>query len=197
LSAIIDLMNAERTGKFANIDYIFLDRDGVLNRCHVGAFVTSWEQFEILPGVEEAITHLNRSARKAIVITNQRGIALGLHSEADLLAMHHHFRQHLAGYGAHLDAIYYCPHDDGQCNCRKPLTGMFEQAFRDFPGAAAGNSVMVGDSLSDIEAASRLEMRSVFIADPAVQPRRGYSRAMALATVSAASLLDFVERYLE
>ncbi len=190
-------MNAQRTGNFANIDYVFLDRDGVLNRCPVGAFVTSWKQFEVLPGVEEAIAHLNRSARKAIVITNQRGIALGLHSEADLLAMHNHFRQHLAGYGAHLDAIYYCPHDDGQCNCRKPLTGMFEQAFRDFPGAAAGNSVMVGDSLADMEAASRLGMRSVFIADPAVQPRPDAGRAAALATASATSLLDFVERYLE
>ena len=192
---IIDLMNAGQAANFANVAYVFLDRDGVLNRGPGGAFVTSWEQFEILPGVEEAIARLNRSARKAIVITNQRGIALGLHSEADLHAMHDRFRKHLAGHAAHLDAIYYCPHDDGQCNCRKPLIGMFEQAFHDFPGAAAGNSVMVGDSLADMEAAARLGMRSVFIADPAA-PRPDADRAASLATASAASLLDFVERYL-
>ena len=144
----------------------------------------------------EAIARLNRSARKVIVITNQRGIALGLHSESDLHAMHDRFRKYLAEHGAHLDAIYYCPHDDGQCNCRKPLPGMFEQAFHDFPGAAADNSVMVGDSLTDIEAALRLGMRSVLVADPELRPRKSVERAAALATASAVSLLDFVERYL-
>ncbi len=193
---IIILMKPLRTGNFANIDYVFLDRDGVLNRSPAGAFVTAWEQFEVLPGVAEAIARLNRSARKAIVITNQRGIALGLHSKADLHALHDRFRRYLAEHGAHLDAIYYCPHDNGQCNCRKPLPGMFEQAFRDFPGAAAGNSVMVGDTLADIDAASRLGMRSVLIVDPASRPGQDAERGAALATASAVSLFDFVERYL-
>ncbi len=161
-----------------------------------GRFVTSWEEFEFLPGVEEAIAGLKRSGRKVILITNQRGIALGLYSEADLQVLHDRLQQHLAARGALLDAIYYCPHEEGQCNCRKPLPGLFEQAFRDFPDAAAGNSVMVGDSLSDIEAGSRLEMRSVFITDPAEPPRPDAERAAALATVSATSLLDFVQRYL-
>jgi D-glycero-D-manno-heptose 1,7-bisphosphate phosphatase len=93
---------------------------------------------------------------------------------------------------ARIDAIYYCPHDNGQCSCRKPLPGLFEQAFHDFPGATASNSVMVGDSLSDVEAASRLGMRSVFLADPGAAA----DRAAALATASAVSLLDFVQRYL-
>ena len=194
--AIIPVMNNERTGNFANIAYVFLDRDGVLNRSPVGAFVTCWEQFEVLPGVEQAIAQLNRSGRKVIVVTNQRGIALGLHSDADLHHMHQRLAEHLAAYGAHLDAIYYCPHDNGQCHCRKPQTGMFEQAFQDFPGASAGNSVMVGDSLVDIEAASRLGMRNVFISDPAAGPRSDAARATALATACAASLLDCVQRYL-
>lgn len=193
---IIPVMNSQRTSNFANIAYVFLDRDGVLNRSPVGAFVTCWEQFEVLPGVEQAIAQLNRSGRKVIVVTNQRGIALGLHSEADLHHMHERLAEHFAAHGAHLDAIYYCPHDNGQCHCRKPQTGMFEQAFQDFPGASAGNSVMVGDSLVDIEAASRLGMRNVFISDPAAKPRSDAARATALATACAASLLDFVQRYL-
>jgi len=165
----------------------------VLNRHLPGSYVTSWEQFEWLPGVEEAIAGLNRSGRRVVLVTNQRGIALGLHSEADLHVMHHRLQEHLAAHGAHLDAIYYCPHDHGQCNCRKPLPGLFEQAFRDFPGADPGNSVMVGDSLSDIEAGSRLGMRSVLIADPGEPPRPYADRAAALATASAKSLLDFVQ----
>jgi histidinol-phosphate phosphatase family protein len=181
-------MMAGRTDKFANITYVFLDRDGVLNRTHHGSYVTSWEEFEVLPGVEPAI--------KVIVVTNQRGIALGLHSEADLRALHDRLRERLAMHGAHLDAIYYCPHDNGECHCRKPQTGMYEQAFQDFPGASASNSVMVGDSLVDVEAASRLGMRSVFISDPAARPRSDAAQASTLATAVAASLLDSVRRYL-
>jgi len=86
-------------------------------------------------------------------------------------------------------------HDRGD-NCRKPLPGLFEQAFRDFPEADASNSVMVGDSLSDVEAGSRLGMRSIFITDPAEPPRPGADRAAARATTTAKSLLDFVQRYL-
>jgi D-glycero-D-manno-heptose 1,7-bisphosphate phosphatase len=197
LSAIIVAMSDKRASNFANTKYVFLDRDGVLNRCLVGSYVTSWEQFEILPGVEQAIAQLNRSGRKVIVVTNQRGIALGVHSEADMLAMHDRLRDHLAAHGAHLDAIYYCPHDNGQCHCRKPQTGMFEQAFQDFHDATASNSVMVGDSLADIEAASRLGMRSIFISDPAVRPRSDAARATALATACAASLFDSVRLYLD
>jgi D-glycero-D-manno-heptose 1,7-bisphosphate phosphatase len=196
LFVIIAMMTTARTDKFANIAYVFLDRDGVLNRTLVGSYVISWEQFEVLPGVEQAIAQLNRSGRKVIVVTNQRGIALGLHSEADLRALHDRLREHLAAHGAHLDAIYYCPHDNGECQCRKPQTGMFEQAFQDFPGASTSNSVVVGDSLVDVEAASRLGIRSVFISDPAVQPRSDAARASTLATAVAASLLDSVRRYL-
>jgi len=193
LFEIIVAMLSGAVGNSENIRYVFLDRDGVLNRHLPGGYVSSWEQCEILPGVAEAVARLNRSGRKVIVVTNQRGIALGLYSEADLYVLHERMRVHLAGHGAYLDAIYYCPHNHGECQCRKPETGMFEQAFEDFPGATAGNSVMVGDSASDIEAASRLGMRSVFISDPAAAPRSDKARAASLATVRAASLLEFVK----
>ncbi len=184
--------------ELANIEFVFLDRDGVLNRKPpAGQFVTCWEDFELLPGVGDAIAKLNRSGRKAIVVTNQRGVALGLYSLEDLAAMHDRLREKLAAHGAHLDAIYICPHDEGQCSCRKPQTGLFEQAFRDFPAAHAGNSVVVGDSLRDIEAGRRLGMRTVLVDDGATQsPSQEFQLARSLAQLSVTSLPEFVHRYL-
>jgi D-glycero-D-manno-heptose 1,7-bisphosphate phosphatase len=182
---------------FANVTFVFLDREGVLNRKPPeGSYITRWGQFEVLPGVEQAIARLNRSGRKVILVTNQRGVALGHMTLADLDALHHHLRDHLAQHGAHLDAIYACPHDVGQCHCRKPNVGLFEQAFADFPDARPEYSVMIGDSLSDIEAATRIGMASIFVAgDPACR-KPGAERAAHLATATAASLPDCVERYL-
>jgi histidinol-phosphate phosphatase family protein len=192
-------MSEPDSNNFSDIEYVFLDRDGVLNRSLPdGRFVTRWEEFELLPGVADAIAALNRSGRKVIVVTNQRCIALGLCSEADLLMIHARLQKELSGQGARLDAIYYCPHNAGECNCRKPLPGLFEQAFRDFPGAGAGNSVMVGDSLRDIQAGVRLAMRTIFIAiDSKIGSRAlDADRSAALASAIALSLLDGVQRYL-
>jgi len=182
---------------FANIFYVFLDRDGIVNRkAPEGAYVTCWEQFHLLPGLEQAIARLNRSGRKVIVVTNQRGVALGHLTLVDLDDIHQRLRAHLAQHGAHLDAIYACPHDVGQCHCRKPDTGLFERAFADFPAARPDNSVMIGDSLSDIEAATRMGMASIFVAGDPSHQKPGAERAAQLATATAASLLDCVDRHL-
>jgi len=181
---------------FVNIGYVFLDRDGVLNRKPPeGQYVTRWEQFELLPGVEDALARLNQSRRKVIVVTNQRGVARGLYSLADVERMHERLQARLAARDARLDAIYICPHEEGQCNCRKPLTGMFEQAFRDFPAANAANSVIVGDSLRDIQAGRAVGMRTVLVDDPADSSDE-LNQARNLADVSAVSLSEFVERLL-
>jgi D-glycero-D-manno-heptose 1,7-bisphosphate phosphatase len=192
-------MGEHNANNFSDIEYVFLDRDGVLNRSLPdGRFITRWEEFELLPGVAGAIAQLNRSGRKVIVVTNQRCVALGLCSVADLLTLHERLRKQLTQQGARLDAIYYCPHDVGQCNCRKPLPGLFEQAFRDFPGADATSSVMVGDSLRDIEAGARLGMRTIFIDTESESGNRSpdADRATALASAAARSLPDCVQQYL-
>ena len=192
-------MGEHNANNFSDIEYIFLDRDGVLNRSLPdGRFITRWEEFELLPGVAGAIAQLNRSGRKVIVVTNQRCVALGLCSEADLLTLHERLRNQLTQQGARLDAIYYCPHDVGECNCRKPLPGLFEQAFRDFPGADATNSVMVGDSLRDVEAGARLGMRTIFIDNPCESGSRSpdADRSTAMASAVARSLPDCVQQYL-
>jgi D-glycero-D-manno-heptose 1,7-bisphosphate phosphatase len=190
-------MGNSRAIELPDIEYVFLDRDGVLNRQPPdGRFVTCAEELELLPGVEDAVAALNRSGRKVIVVTNQRGIALGLYSHDDLERMHSLLRELLEAHGAHLDGIYVCPHDEGQCNCRKPLTGLFEQAFLDFPAARPENSLMAGDSLSDIEAGLRLGMRTVFIADDVETGSAEADRARTLAQLSVVSLPELVRVYL-
>ena len=191
-------MRSGMTKGFRDVTFVFLDRDGVLNRKPpTGKYVTCWAEFELLPGVEEALRRINRSGRKAIVVTNQRGVALGLYSLEQLADMHERLRLGLVAHGAQLDAIYVCPHDDGQCDCRKPMTGLFEQAFRDFAEARPANSVMVGDSLRDIEAGRRIGMRTVLIDDGVGAPTaEDLQLARALADLAVPSLENFVDHYL-
>src|SRR5579875_947353 len=190
-------MGGNQVNNFSDIEYVFLDRDGVLNRKPPnGRYVTCWEDLALLPGVEDAVAELNRSGRKVIVVTNQRGIALGLYSRQDLDRLHERLQQHLEAHGARLDGIYVCPHDEGQCNCRKPQTGLFEQALRDFPAARPENSLMAGDSWRDVEAGTRLGMKTAFICGDAEARATESRRAASLAQVSVASLPDLVHRYL-
>ena len=185
------------TGTFPGIKYVFLDRDGVTNRkLPEGQFVRCWRDFEFLPGAESAIAALNRSGRHIIVISNQRGIALGLYTRADVETLHMKLQERMAEHDAHIDAFYYCPHDRNQCDCRKPKTGLFEQVFRDFPEASAQNSIVIGDSISDIQAARTLGLLAIFIqGDPKTQ-KPGAEKAAALADAVASSLIEAVEKYL-
>jgi D-glycero-D-manno-heptose 1,7-bisphosphate phosphatase len=179
------------------VRYVFLDRDGVLNRkMPEGAYVSDWSQFQWLPGADDAVARLNRAGLTVIVVSNQRGVALGRVSAVQLELIHGNMQSHLAGHGARLDAIYYCPHDYGECRCRKPDTGLFEQAWQRFPQANAQNSVVIGDSLSDIEAGRRLGMKTIFIEGEADRQKAGAATAAELADAVAASLLQAVEKHL-
>ena len=182
---------------FIIVRYIFLDRDGVLNRkMPEGAYVSDWAQFEWLPGAVEAVARMKRAGLTVIVVSNQRGIALGRVTTGELERLHHKMQDHLARNGAPLDAIYYCPHDHGECRCRKPDIGLFEQAFKTFPHAVAGNSVVIGDSLSDIQAGQRLGMKTIFIQGEPDRRKAGADAAANLAHAVAGSLLQAVEEHL-
>jgi len=173
---------------------VFLDRDGVLNeKMPEGRYVTAWTEFRLLPAVPEAIARLNRAGLRVIVVSNQRGIALGLYSAADVEAIHAAMQKVLAASGAHIDAFYFCPHDKQQCTCRKPLPGMFEQAQRDFPDITAETSVMIGDSLSDVEFGQRLGMRTVFVEGDRDRQKAGAEEAARRADARAGSLAEAVE----
>jgi D-glycero-D-manno-heptose 1,7-bisphosphate phosphatase len=180
-----------------DIRTVFLDRDGVLNeKMPEGDYVTRWEEFRVLPGVPEALRRLNEAGLRVIVVSNQRGIARGRYTAADADAIHAAFQRLLNAAGARIDAFFVCPHDKGQCHCRKPLPGLFEQAAARFPEISAASSAMIGDSLSDIEFGRRLGMATIFIeGDPA---RRGphAGEAAKLADLRVASLPESVDALL-
>jgi D-glycero-D-manno-heptose 1,7-bisphosphate phosphatase len=141
---------------------VFLDRDGTINRkAPEGDYVKSVEEFELLPGAAEAVRALADAGMLVVVVTNQRGIARGRMTEADLAAIHERLRREVSG----IDAIYHCPHEEGACDCRKPRTGMFLQAQRDFPQIDFSRSAVIGDSPSDMQAGRALGSRLVMIGD--------------------------------
>jgi D-glycero-D-manno-heptose 1,7-bisphosphate phosphatase len=176
---------------------VFLDRDGVLNeKMPEGLYVATWDEFRILPGVPEAIARLNQAGLQVIVVSNQRGIALGLYTAAGLDAIHSAFQRILSGHGAHIDAFFVCPHHADQCNCRKPLPGLFEQAAALFPTISAASSVMIGDSLVDMEFGRRLGMATILIEGKPQQERQSDQSARALADLRFPSLPQAVDALL-
>ena len=137
---------------------VFLDRDGVINVDH--GYVSTWEQFEFLPGVPEALRKLQDAAYLLIVVSNQSGIGRGYYGEADVESLNQAIAQHLAStVGVTLSGFYHCPHHpteaEGefrrQCDCRKPAPGMIRQAVLDH-GINVKTSVLVGDKDSDMAA---------------------------------------------
>ena len=173
---------------------MFLDRDGVLNeKLPEGQYVRTPAELRTLSGAGAAVARLNRAGLRVLVVSNQRGIALGLYSAADVERVHAYLGQQLSADGAHIDAFYFCPHDRLECGCRKPLPGMFEQARTDFPDITAASSVMIGDSLSDIEFGKRLGMATVFIAGGRESRNAGAEDAAALADLRFPSLAEAVQ----
>jgi D-glycero-D-manno-heptose 1,7-bisphosphate phosphatase len=176
---------------------VFLDRDGVMNeKMPEGEYVESCDELRVLAGVPEAIGRLNRAGLRVLVVSNQRGVALGLYTVADVDAIHASFQSMLETAGAHVDGFYFCPHDRDECNCRKPLPGMFETAVADFPAITADTSAMIGDSLSDIEFGKRLGMLTVFIDGDPGRQQPGAETAGAMADLRFGSLVEAVEHLL-
>jgi len=190
--------NAAHTLFAGPITTVFMDRDGVVNeKMPEGRYVTNWGEFQVGPGVVGAIRQLNEAGLRVVVISNQRGVALGLYSSEDVLAIHAEFERMLQSFGAHVDGFYFCPHDKDQCNCRKPLPGLFEQAEKDIPQISATSSVMIGDSASDIEFGRRLGMGTIFIEGNPERQKAGSEVARELADLTYSSLYEAVGGLLE
>ncbi len=143
---------------------LFLDRDGVLNERIVDDYVRKWEDWVWAEDALTALATLSKVFGKLVVVTNQRGIARGLYSEKDLEAIHKKMLAEVKAAGGRIEGVYHCPHDkDAGCECRKPKPGMLLQAAKDHPAIDLKRAILVGDSISDMQAAKAAKVPGVFI----------------------------------
>ena len=143
---------------------LFLDRDGVINQRIPGAYVRHPREFEFCPGSAEAIAYFRKLFSPILVVTNQQGIGKGLMSVSDLAAIHQYMLEEVQKVGGLIDGVYYCPDlATRESNCRKPDPAMALQAQAEFPEIEFENSMMVGDSTSDMAFGHQLGMYCVLI----------------------------------
>ena len=127
---------------------LFLDRDGVICRAMPrGEYLTSLDQWELMPGIVELLEAARQAGYLAVVVTNQSAVNRGLLKTETLTEIHDYMKNQLRDP---FTAIYQCPHvDQDMCECRKPKPGMMLQAAQDL-GVNLAESLIVGDSHKDV-----------------------------------------------
>lgn len=147
---------------------VFLDRDGTINE-QMG-YINHLSRFHLLPGVGEAIRILNEHSLPVVVVTNQSGLARGYFPESLLDEVHQEMTCMLALAGAHIDGLYVCPHHPEakearfrvDCTCRKPKTGLLEQAAADLR-LDLQRSFVVGDRWSDLRCGAAVGATTILV----------------------------------
>ena len=173
---------------------VFFDRDGTLNE-EVG-YLSSIDRLKLYPGAGEAVRLVNEMEMKAIVVTNQSGIARGFFNEDFVVCLHEKMAELLEAEGARIDRFYFCPHhpEEGKglyrmdCSCRKPKPGMLLQAAEDM-NIDLSRSFMIGDMIKDVEAAVSAGAAGILV-------KTGYGgsvEAPAAAAYVAEDVLDAVQ----
>jgi D-glycero-D-manno-heptose 1,7-bisphosphate phosphatase len=144
---------------------VFLDRDGVLNRKPpAGDYIRSWQQFTLVPAAVEWIRLFNAMGLLVIIVTNQRGVALGLMQQADVDEIHDRMIQEFQQRGARIDDVFCCPHPENACECRKPKPGLVLQACRKW-NLDLTRSILIGDSDIDRKLAENCGMPFVLVSE--------------------------------
>ena len=142
---------------------IFFDRDGVINTRILGGYVKHWNEFELQPGVVETLREVKQHGYLAIIITNQRGVGLGIMAEAELVQVHEELQREMEALaGVRFDDIIYCTDTDDTSRRRKPSPAMLLEAAEKW-NIDLKNSWMIGDSMSDIEAGHRAGTKTAYL----------------------------------
>jgi D-glycero-D-manno-heptose 1,7-bisphosphate phosphatase len=145
-----------------------MDRDGTVS--HEVGYLNHPSRFRLFPWTVDAVRHVNRSGRLAVLVTNQAGVARGYFPESMVIEVHGRLTATLEGGGARFDAVYYCPHHPTtgeppyrlDCDCRKPRPGMLRRAEREL-GADLARSWVIGDRLGDLQLAWSVGARAALV----------------------------------
>lgn len=145
---------------------LFLDRDGVINRRIIGDYVKKTEEFQFLEDAPSTIAELSLNLAHVFVVTNQQGIGKGLMTVEDLNSVHDYMIKEIENHNGKINEVFFAPqlahenHPD-----RKPGTGMGIRAKELYPSVNFSKSILVGDSISDIEFGKNLGMITFFISE--------------------------------
>ena len=157
-------MNSKPFPKIDKTWTLFLDRDGVINRRIVDDYVRNVQQFEIFEGVVDTISKLSHQFARTVIVTNQQGIGKGLMSEQDLANVHQDLADKVTKAEGKIDQFYFAPQLKAENSIfRKPNIGMALKACSEFPEIVLEKSIMVGDSMSDMEFGRNAGMVCVFV----------------------------------
>ncbi len=164
------------TLKNLNIDKswtLFLDRDGVINKKLENDYVKHWIEFEFIEGSIDAVKYLASVFGRIVVVTNQQGIGKRLYRIEDLELIHKNMLYEIAYHGGKIDKVYFSPHLHAENHpTRKPGIGMALNAKEDYPEIDFTKSVVVGDSLSDMEFGRNAGMKTIFISENRMEDPR-------------------------
>ncbi len=147
---------------------LFLDRDGVINHEKHQDYIHTWDEFNFYEGTKEAIAIFAKIFKHIIVVTNQRGVGKGVTKLHDLELMHKNMITEIEKSGGRIDAIYFCPDVEDTSPNRKPNPGMGLQAAKDIPGIDLTRSIMIGNTLSDMQFGRNLGAQTIFL--PTTRP---------------------------
>ena len=149
---------------------LFLDRDGVININH--GYVYQQENFEFIKGIFSLCQQAQKKGYQIMIVTNQSGIAREYYSKPEFQQLSHWLEHEFYKKGIIVKQTLHCPHHpkfSHTCTCRKPKTGMIFKAQRRFKANLA-QSIMIGDSLSDMQCAQRAKIKkSVFFTPNSLQ----------------------------
>lgn len=169
---------------------LFLDRDGVINYEKHLDYIHTWEEFKFYEGATEAIKIFTEKFKRILVVTNQRGVGKGLTKLDDLHTIHANMLEDIVKAGGHLDAIYYCSELDINSPYRKPNPGMGLEAVKEFPEIDLTKTIMVGNTISDMEFGRNLGVFTVFL--PTTRPE--VSLTDERIDLVCESLIDFAQK---
>jgi histidinol-phosphate phosphatase family protein len=145
---------------------LFLDRDGVINKKIDNDYVKQWIEFEFIEGVLDALKFLNTVFGSIIVVTNQQGIGKKLYRKEDLELIHKNMVYEIAYHGGKIDKVYFSPYLKSENHpYRKPGIGMALKAKEDISTINFKQSIMIGDSMSDMEFGRNAGMKTIYISE--------------------------------
>ncbi|MFC1498983.1 D-glycero-alpha-D-manno-heptose-1,7-bisphosphate 7-phosphatase [Verrucomicrobiota bacterium] len=142
---------------------VFFDRDGIVNESPGKGYVECVADFHVMTNFPNVLRIVKDKGYEAVIVSNQRGVARGIVGIEEIEKMHRKLKSILSDkHNLELLDIFYCPHNEGECECRKPKPGMLLDAARKHDINLSG-SWMIGDNERDIEAGRRAKCKTILV----------------------------------